>query len=967
MAATTIDFAPFQLDLSGGQLLRDGKPIRLRPKPFAVLRYMAERPGELLSKQALLDGVWLGAAVTEDVVRISVSEVRAALGDDRAASRFIETVPWRGYRFVARMGPASSAAPTPTSAEAPAGERSPTRAWIVGREEERAEIGAWFQSALSGRRQIGFITGEAGIGKTTLVDTALRHVQRAFGSELRVALGQCVEQHGGGAPYLPVLEAIAALRRGQGGEEVQATLRRHAPGWLLRATEASSQPEENVGVHADTHEHTLQMLAASLAALTAQTPLVLVLEDVHWSDYSTLDLLSVLAQRREPARLMVLCTLRPADAIVRSHPVASVERELVRKGLCHEIRLGGLPEAALARHLAARFPEVTLPAELLPLLLDRSDGNPFLAVALVDHLLASGMLEQGDVGWELRGGEALRTEVPEGLRAIIEPRLERLTDDERRVLEAASVAGPEFAAHVAASVAPAGSALADVEVVEQLCERLARSQDILRESGEVAWPDGTTSARYAFRHTLYQQVIAQRLTPSRRRRLHQSVGERLEAGYAGRTTEVASELSAHFDRSGDLERAIRYHTEAAAHARSRLADQETRLHLRAALDHLQARGESPERLQRELPLLHELGWLLVAMRGWGDPDAFAAFSRMRELAERLELPAMRLRAMESLRSTHVMRAEYASTRAVCEETMALARRLGDRVATGAAHVDLAAALIHLGEFEGAHEHAERARALVDESSIQAISARVLLAGTCAHLGWVARSSALREEARERAARTGVPYFSAFAAMHACWSTMALRDVERTRRLAEETLSLASERGFAIPRVYASMFLGWCDVQDGRAEDGRDAVRAAFAEFIASGERTSTTNWHAVLAGAHLACGDAGSADETLDAAFAFAAETGERFAEPELHRLRGECLLLGAATRGQKERAAEHFERAIAIAAARKASLFELRAATSLLRLRGKPARERVARLVERFDAENDCADARLARGLLAR
>jgi len=163
-----------------------------------------------------------------------------------------------------------------------------------------------------------------------------------------------------------------------------------------------------------------------------------------------------------------------------------------------------------------------------------------------------------------------------------------------------------------------------------------------------------------------------------------------------------------------------------------------------------------------------------------------------------------------------------------------------------------------------------------------------------------------------------------------------------------------------------MLLGWCDVEAGRVEEGRAAVLAGYAEFLASGERTSTTAWQAILTEAHLACGDVARANEVLDAAFAFVEETGERILEHELHRLRGECLRADTALPGGKARAAEQFERAIAIAAERKALLFELRAATSLLRLGGgKAARAHVARLVERFDAENDCADARLARRLL--
>ena len=381
-------------------------------------------------------------------------------------------------------------------------------------------------------------------------------------------------------------------------------------------------------------------------------------------------------------------------------------------------------------------------------------------------------------------------------------------------------------------------------------------------------------------------MIDQGLTPSLRRRLHQVIGERLEAGYAGRTQEVASALATHFERSRDVERAIRYHGEAAAHAGSRLAQKEIRLHLQAALDLLHSRPESQERLLGELPLLQALGWTLVTINGWGDQDAFGAFTRMRDLAARLEVPAMRLRAMESLRTMHAMRAEYAMARALCEETMALAKQLGDDRATGSSHVDLAAALVLLGEVERAHDHAERGRALVDPTSVHGIGARVLLAGMCTDFGLVARSKEMCDEALACAAKTGIPYLSALAATYAAGSALRLRDFERTRSLAEDTLRLASERGFSSLRINASMLLGWCGVEEGRVEEGRAALRAGFAELTASDERIGTTTWETILASAHLACGDVASANAVLDAAFAFAGETGERVVEHELHRLR---------------------------------------------------------------------------------
>jgi predicted ATPase len=361
------------------------------------------------------------------------------------------------------MGADHPAGTEPTGAET-AIEPATAGGVLVGRERERAEIAEWFGAAASGTRRIGFVTGEAGIGKTTIVDAVLRDLRRAAGADLRIGRGQCVEQFGGGEPYLPVLEAITMLARGPDRPTVETSLRDHAPEWLLGLMglleDGKGEPT------ASTPEHTLHRLAATLEALAVEIPLVLVLEDLHWSDYSTLDLVSMLAQRRESARLLVVCTLRPAEAIVSNHPVASVKRELMRKGLSREILLAGLSPADVRRYLAVRFGAADLPENLLPLLVDRSEGNPFFLVALVDHLLERRLLTESADGWELReASETLRTAVPDSLRALIEPRLEALTEDERHVLAAGSVAGLEFAADVVARAAPQGSDLADQMVL----------------------------------------------------------------------------------------------------------------------------------------------------------------------------------------------------------------------------------------------------------------------------------------------------------------------------------------------------------------------------------------------------------------------------------------------------------------------------------------------------------------------
>jgi predicted ATPase/DNA-binding winged helix-turn-helix (wHTH) protein len=965
-----IEFPPFQLDLRQGLLLRRTAPVALRPKTFAVLHYLALHPGDLVTKQALLDAVWGDVVVTDDVVRLSIRELRVALDDDPVAPRFIQTVRRRGYRFIAAVGAAAASAAEPTTVPllaSVAGAASPGT--MVGRARERAEIADAIAAAAGGRRNMLFVSGEAGIGKTTLVDAALDDLRGSTSPPPVIGRGQCIEQYGVGEPYLPVVEALAAICRGADGRRVEDVLREHAPAWLVRTLGLAAS--NDAGDATSSPEHTLHKLTAVLEALSAEIPLVLVLEDLQWSDHATLDLLSVLAQRREPARLLILCTLRPADAIAYGHPVATVKREWLRKGLCRQVVLGGLSAADVVCYLAARFPGAELPHDLLPLLIERSAGNPFFLTTLVDDLIDRELLA-GESRLELRVAvDTLRAAIPFGIRAVIEPRLQRLLAASLRVLESASVAGIEFAAHAVAGVAVRGSDASDVEDVEQLCDGLAVRHEILRVVGESAWPDGATSARYAFAHALYRDVIYQALAPSVRRRLHQAIGERLEQGHRARTAEAASELAAHFERSGDGARAARYHGEAAAHARSRFAYQEACLHLDAALALQPALPDTPERQRREALLLHALGSTRVSLEGHADEAAARAFARMAELAERLDDAALQLRARDGLLLVHAMRAELDTARKLAETMIDQAERLQNAVAIANTRVTLGATLYYLGEITAAHRQGEDLRERSDTevsplSPVFGISSCCLLASTHAQLGQIAQARTMIRETIDRATAYGVPYAHAQATNLTARASTLLRDVTGARVLAAESVRIADEYGFTVFRAQATMVVGWCDVLDGRVETGLSVLRDGFRDYAATGQRIGASCYSALLAEAHLAHGDAPAAERVLHDALALSGVTGERITDPELHRLLGECRLLRESPRARDE-AAESFARALDLAVERNAVLFELRAATSLLRLRGACERARVARLVERFGARDDCPDLQDARALLAR
>src|SRR5262249_34235097 len=245
------------------------------------------------------------------------------------------------YRFIGQIADCETPARDREIGSNQAISASPLRAvspprGVVGRDEALSRMRSWLEKMLGGERQIVFVTGEAGIGKTALVDTFAGSIASDW--SIRISRGQCLEQYGTSEAYLPVLEAIGQLCREQG--QVIDTLRAHAPMWLLQMpslVSASDRETLSREVFGATRERMLREMGEALEALTADRPLILILEDLHWSDYSTLDLISYLASQRQAAQLMLIGTYRAAELNVSGHPLKAVKRELLAKQQCEEL------------------------------------------------------------------------------------------------------------------------------------------------------------------------------------------------------------------------------------------------------------------------------------------------------------------------------------------------------------------------------------------------------------------------------------------------------------------------------------------------------------------------------------------------------------------------------------------------------------------------------------------------------
>ena len=536
-------FPPFRLDPINERLMRDQEIIPLRPKSFAVLQYLAERPNRLVRKEELIEAVWPEPYVTDTLLKGCVTEVRKALGDDPAAPRFIETAHRRGYRFVAQIADECGALrriKTYGRSVAPLRLRLSPAPGLVGREAGFAQLQRSLERAMEGERQVVFITGEVGIGKTAMVESFL--LRAARDPEVWLAHGQCLEQYGEGEAYLPLLEAVSRLCREPGRERLLELLRRRAPSWLLQmpwlASAAEMEEFERDAMGA-TRERMLREMAETIEALTDKTPLVLALEDLHWSDYSTLDLISYLARRSEQARLLIVGTCRPEEAPSQEHPLKGVKQELQAKRLCEELPLERLSEESVGEYLSARFQRGPLPVGLAQLIHRRSEGNPLFMVSAVDHLQAEGLITESAGRWQLRVELAeIEIDAPESVRQIIEKQIDRLSHDQRRALEAASVAGAEF------SVAAVAAGLdEDLMRIEEMCEELARRRQFIEAAGVGELPDGGVTSRYRFAHAFYRNVLYDRMATAQRARLRRRIAERGEAVYGARAGEIAAELA----------------------------------------------------------------------------------------------------------------------------------------------------------------------------------------------------------------------------------------------------------------------------------------------------------------------------------------------------------------------------------------------------------------------------------------
>jgi DNA-binding winged helix-turn-helix (wHTH) protein/tetratricopeptide (TPR) repeat protein len=927
-----IRFGPYRLDSAQG-LKRGQREVRLTPRSLAVLAVLASQPGRVVSKDELFTTVWHDAAVTDAALASCIQEIRRALADQSRNPRFIETVHRRGYRFVARTMDEAAIGPTE-------GLRLPATTPLVGRQREVALLIDAFDQARRGIRQLCLISGEAGVGKSAVLAETLARLRER--DRIAVTWANCVEQYGRGEPYQPLLDALMRLCRGPAGDRTIATLERYAPMWLaqlpglLAPREAAALQQRLVGAVRD---RMLRELANAVEALAAHDALVLAIEDLHWSDPSTLDWISNVAPRVDPSKLLVIATLRPAGRDEGDGQLAQLRESLRARRLAREISLTGLPTEAVAEYVLRTLPPAPGREPAFERLAERlhhhTGGNPLFMATVLDQLVERGVVTQGAEGWDTsEAGEEADLGIPDSIRPVIERQIARLSQIERRVLEAASVIGETFDLAVVADAVELTEDDAETTLLTPASRRFVRPS-------AATLGDDRRSPQLEFVHALFRDALYGDIPRTRRAALHLRIAAVEEQALGTRAGEIAAELALHFELGGDDSRAIHHLQIAGASARRRSAFREARRHYEHALELLMRQPDDAARAARELELQIGLGAATMATAGFGAPPVEAAYSRARELSQQIGDTPGRFPALFGVWLFYWGRGEVRTADGLARDLRRRAGRDPD-LRLQAAHSSWSTAFSR-GAFEEARRHFRTAMTLYDRdrhagmaamygSHDPAVCGGMFAGRASAIMGLADESARLGEEAVTLARSLDHPFSLGLALTFRAASAQALGDHDAAVAHADEATTIAREQGFRLMLGWCLAVSGWAAVQRGDGDRGGAWIDEAIATTRATGSDQFLSYLMASRAEAYLAAGRPGEALQATRDGIAAVARTSERFYEAELYRLRGEALL---ATDGDASAASVALRKAVDVATRQGASLFALRSAIRFVHVAG--------------------------------
>jgi TOMM system kinase/cyclase fusion protein len=845
---------------------------------------------------------------------------------------------------------------------------------LVGREPEVALLLDRWAHVKDGLGQVVLLSGEAGIGKSRLVQV----LQEQVATEPQAWLTPCqcspYYQNTALYPMIDLLERVALrfereesppqkLRKLE-GFVVQYGLPLAEAVPLLAALLSLPLAEGYTPLTASPDQQkqkTLQAFLAIFLRIAAQQPVLFVMEDLHWVDPSTLELLSLLVDQGPTARILALFTFRPDFSppwTGRSHLT--------------QMTLPRLPRRQAAEMTGRVAHGKALPPEVLEQVAAKTDGVPLFVEELTKMVLESGLLREREDCYEL-SGPLPPLAIPATLHDSLMARLDRLAAV-KSLAQLAATLGREFSYDLLQAVSPW-----DEGTLQRGLHQLVDAEFLYQRGVP-------PQATYVFKHALIQDASYQSLLRSTRQQHHQRIAQVLEARFPTICETHPELLAQHYTAAGLLAQAIPYWQRAGQRALERSAHLEAVAHLTKGLELLATLPDTHERAQQELDMLTTLGPALINTRGQAAPEVLQTYARARELCQQVGEPPQLFQVLRGLWYFHLIRLELRTARDLGEQLLALAQQVGDPALLLEAHYALGNTVNYLGEFATAQAHFTQGIALYDPQQHRThafryaqdpgVVCRAYAALTLWWLGYPDQALQRSEEALRLARELAHTFSLGYALFFAAWLHQFRREWHLTHERAEALIALAAEQGFALWVAGGTIFRGWAQTErsrepgtgQGQGEEGMTQMQHGLAAWCATGAEVLRPYYLALLAEASAKVGQRKSGLTLLAEALAVANATGERRWEAELHRLKGEILL--ALSAEHHAEAEPCFRQALDVARRQEAKSLELRAAMSLSSLwqhqgKRKEARELLAPIYGWFTEGFDTTDLREAKALL--
>ena len=840
----------------------------------------------------------------------------------------------------------------------------------VGREQELHHLQAAFDSVLAGLGGMVAISGEAGIGKTTVVEDFLDGIEARYGA-VWIGRGRCSERRSEADAFVPILESLDSLCRGGAGEQIDKLMRSIAPVWRSMLAPENGQgaaggAKEGMSI---SHDRMRREFVRFFEEVSRIRPLVLFLDDLHWADTSTCDLLTYAGSRIRNLRVLIVVAIRPAAVVQSKHPFLPLKLDLERRGLCKEVEISLLTLKDIERYLSLQFPSNSFPSEFAQIVYRRTEGNPLFMTDLLRFLQDGQILEQQNDAWCLmRPLSDIGKLIPAGVQSMIRVKIEELSDAQRQVLLCGAVQGMQFDTAVIAQVLSL-----DPVDVEELVQQLETAHSFITRVAEHDFPNRALSMRYRFAHIFYQNVLYASLAPTRRAAWSLAIARSLVSLTGEASRAIALDLAMLFETGRDFDMAAQYSLHGARNSARVFAYPEAAIQCDRGLAALSTLPVSRDRDFRELQFSLILGLSLMVTRGYAAPEVERAHRRARELCIALNDRRHLIPVLWSIHTCEVNAGNLQPALEVAQEMREAAEGPADPFSKVESLHALGTTLAFMGRLVEARQALEAifegdsTSRPVFQHSLYVMDPYVtslsMLGRLLALMGWLDQAVAKAAASAELADRLAHPPSQVYAGFWVGWIAHILGRHSETCQLLETTMS--QSRTYGMPQImeWARVVRGSALTHINRMADGVSEIRTSLDRLAAMRALLERPYCLTLLAEALSRQGAYEEALALCDEALALGHRTAAASYQPETHRVRGVILLSLGKPRSEAE---AEFKCALRLAAQNQCRLLELRAAMSWFQLGGCPgARTRLASVTAWFQENTNSPTVREALSLL--